>query len=264
MTQLTPLDHAHAAMEAAPEEDSARLRFFERLADAELFLLLEREAHGEKIDPKVFPTEEGNFLLAFDLEERLAAFGGGESQPYLALSGRTLVGMMAGQSLGLGLNLGTAPSETLLPAEAVDWLAQTLDHAPDEGEDRPEEVSAPAGLPEALLTALDGKLAIMGGRARLAYLCAVTYASGRRGHLLAFIGAQDGAEPALARAVNEALAFSGLEAGALDVAFFAASDAISARLARVGLRFDLPQDAPDAPANRPAPGSNPEKPPILR
>ena len=36
----TPLDLAFAAMQAAPDEDAPRLRFYERLADAELFLLL--------------------------------------------------------------------------------------------------------------------------------------------------------------------------------------------------------------------------------
>ncbi|WP_193142305.1 MULTISPECIES: SseB family protein [unclassified Meridianimarinicoccus] len=263
MTPLTPLDHAHAAMAAAPDDDALRLRFFERLADAELFLLLEREARDETVDPQIFETDDGKFLLAFDLEERLAGFAEG-TMPYLALSGRTLIAMIAQQGVGLGLNLGTAPSETLLPPEAVDWLAETLAHAPEEAEDRPRELAPPKGLPESLLTALDGKLALMTGRARLAYLCAVTYESGRRSHLLAFVDTTEGAETALARAVNEALAFSGLEAGALDVAFFAASDAIAARLARTGLRFDLPQPDPQDPSRRPAPGSDPTAPPILR
>ena len=40
MTELTPLDTAHDAMQAAPEDDRARLRFYERLADSELFLML--------------------------------------------------------------------------------------------------------------------------------------------------------------------------------------------------------------------------------
>ncbi len=39
MSEQTPLDRAHAAMEAMPQDDAARLRFFERLADVELFLL---------------------------------------------------------------------------------------------------------------------------------------------------------------------------------------------------------------------------------
>ena len=35
----TALDKAHAAMQAAPEDPQARLKFFERFADNELFLL---------------------------------------------------------------------------------------------------------------------------------------------------------------------------------------------------------------------------------
>ncbi|MDT0682413.1 SseB family protein [Roseicyclus sp. F158] len=255
----TAIDAAHAAMESAPGDDAARLRFYERLADAELFLLLEKEAEGDAIEPRVFPLEDGPVVLAFDREERLAAFAG--PSPYAGMSGRSLSELLAGQGLGLGLNLEVAPSSTLLPASAVSWLAETLAHRPSEAAAQPDEISAPTGLPEALLTALDAKLASAAGLAPMAYLAAVTYEGGARGHLLAFVGAVPGAEPSLARATGEALTFSGIEAGALDVAFFRASDPVAARLARVGLRFDLPKA--ETPV-RAAPGSDPEAPPRLR
>jgi len=47
------------------------------------------------------------------------------------------------------------------------------------------------------------------------------------------------------------------------VAFFASSDPIAASLARVGLRFDLPEAEKPAPAPT-APGRDPDAPPILR
>lgn len=257
----TPLDAAHAAMEAAPDDDAARLAFYERLSDAELFVLLEEEAAGETIRPRVFPVAGAEVVLAFDLEGRLADFVG--AAPYAAMTGRTLANLLTGQALGLGLNLGVAPSAFLMPSDAVDWLAETLGGEAEQVEARPEEIRAPAGLPEALLTVLDGKLARASGLARMAYLVGVTYRDGARGHMLAFIDPLAGAEAALARAASEALTFSGIEAGALDVAFFRASDPIAARLARVGLRFDLPAPA-DPAAPRAAPGSDPEKPPRLR
>lgn len=262
MTEHTPIDAAHAAMEAAPEDDAARLRFYERLADSELFLALEREAEGERITPQVFEVAGGSFVLAFDREERLAAFAGGPA-PYAALSGRVIAAQLAPAGLGLALNLG-APSEILIPNDAVTWLAETVAHTPDEAEAQVAEVNAPLGLPEALLTALDAKLATATGRASGAYLVGVTYDSGARGHLLGFVDAVAGAEAALAKAVSEALTFSGIEAGALDVSFFRASDAMAARLARHGLRFDLPQPEERIEELRPAPGSDPDSPPILR
>ena len=97
----------------------------------------------------------------------------------------------------------------------------------------------------------------------MAYLAGVTYDSGAQSHLLAFIDAPEAAQPALARAVATTLAFSGLEAGMLDVAFFAATDPVAASLARVGLRFDLP-NPPQVQPERVVPGSDPDKPPILR
>jgi hypothetical protein len=259
---VTPIDVAHAAMEAAPNDDAQRLRFFERLADGELFLLLDREHEGDHpIEPRVFPVEDQNYVLVFDREERLAEFAG--AAPYAALSGRVLAGMLAGQGIGLGVNLTVAPSETLLPPEAMDWLKDTLDHAPSEAEAKPEEITPPHGLPEQLITALDAKLAIAGGLARVAYLAGVTYEGGAKSHLLAYVDNIPGSDGALAQLVAEALTFSGIEAGALDVAFFAASDPMCAALARHGLRFDLPE--PDAqPSGPSAPGMDPNKPPILR
>ena len=257
----TPLDAAHRAMEDTGA-DADRLRFYERLADGELFVLLSAEAEGDRIDLDVFEVDDQKFALVFDREERLSAFADGPA-PYASLSGRVLAGMLAGQGIGLGVNLGVAPSSILLPADAVDWLADTVANAPDRIEARPEEIMAPVGLPEALITGLDTKLAASAGLARAAYLVAVRYDTGARGHMLAFIDPLEGADGALSQAVAEALTFSNLEAGSLDVAFFAASDSFSARLAKVGLRFDLPQPETEQ-VERVAPGSDPEKPPILR
>lgn len=257
---MTPLDRAHAAMQAAPDDDAARLGFFERLADAELHLLLTREPDGDTIDPAFFETSQGTYVLIFDRAERLAEFAPGHA-PFAALSGRILAGMLAGQGIGLALNPDVAPSSHLVPAQAVDWLADTLKDAPDQIELRPTELHPPGNLPERLLTALDTKLATATGLARMAYLTRATYDGGAAQHLLAFIDPAFGAEGSLARAVRESLVFSGLEAGALDVAFFTSADPIAARLARTGLRFDLPKFEPLSPA---APGRDSTRPPKLR
>lgn len=259
----TPLDDAHAAMDAAPEDDAARLRFFERLADSELFVLLTEEPRDENLSPEVFEVEDTSFLLAFDREDRLADFVG-RPAPYAALPGRVIAGMLAGQGVGLGLNLDVAPSSMLLPAEALMWLVETLQSGPEETEARITEITPPKGLPEVLLAALDQKLARATGLASMAYLVAAVYDTGAKGHVLAFVDPAEGAEAALARAVSEALVFSGIEAGMLDVAFFRASDPMAARLAKVGLRYDLPQPEERVEVIRPAPGSDPDSPPILK
>jgi hypothetical protein len=96
-----------------------------------------------------------------------------------------------------------------------------------------------------------------------ALLAGVVYEGGRRGHILALLDAAEGAEGALARAMNEALVFSGIEAGELDVVFLRGTDPVTEAMARVGLRFDLPkpqvQDLSPA-----APGMDPSRPPKLR
>ncbi len=260
---MTALDDAFAAMEAAPDDDAARLRYYDKLAGSELFLLLDEDPQGDRVRPRIFPVEDGQFVLVFDREDRLTAFAEGPA-PFAAMSGRALAGMLAGQDIGLGVNLGVAPSSILISAPSVDWLAETLGQSPDEVEDRAEAFTAPSGLPEMVITALDARLAAAEGLAKMAYLVGADYAGGRKGHLVAFIDAVDGAETALARTVSDALTFSGVEAGSLDVGFFRASDPVSARLARVGLRFDLPEPAPVQSLGPSAPGMDPDAPPKLK
>ncbi|MCA0929097.1 SseB family protein [Ruegeria profundi] len=262
MTDTTALDSAHAAMEANPQDDAARLRFFERLADSELFLMLTEEAQGESISPELFDVADGRFVLAFDREDRLGRFAE-RPVPYVALSGRVLSSMLSGQGIGLGLNLEVAPSSMLIPAEALGWLASTLEHAPEEVQQRLAQFLPPVGLPEDLLKALDAKLATAVGLAESAFLVGTKAEDGGSGHLLGFVGAVEGAEPALAKAASEALTFSGIEAGAMDVGFFKPDDPAAAALARVGLRFDLPKPERRV-VEQVAPGRDPEKPPVLK
>ena len=258
---MTPLDEAIAALTEAPDNEANRLLVFEQLSSSELFLLLHAEPVGETVEPRLFDTSEGRFVLIFDREERLTAFAEGPA-PYAALSGRNIAAMLQGQDIGLGLNLGVAPSSHLFPAADVDWLANLLLNKPTEQNELPEQFSPPNQLPESLLTALDARLAQAGGLAELAYLASVNYRNGKRGHLLALIDTVPGAEDTLARAVQETLVFSGLEMGELDVTFMRANDPAAAKLAKVGLRFDLPR-MPTNTAPQP-PGMNPEKPPRLR
>ncbi|QYX57657.1 SseB family protein [Roseovarius sp. SCSIO 43702] len=258
MTEETALDRAHEAAEA---DEGARLAYWNTLAGTELFLMLAEEAEEEAVTPETFPVEGVDYVLAFDREARLARFAGREV-PYAGLSGRALAALLAPQGLGLALNPEVAPSATLIAPGALAWLAEMTGGAPESHEARIAAMSPPGGLPEALLPALDAKLATAAGLAPLAYLVGVTFEGGARGHMLGFVDARPGAEGALARAVREALVFSGLEAAALEVGFFAGSDAMAARLARHGLRFDLPEPPKAEPLT--APGRDPDNPPRLR
>lgn len=257
----TPLDAAHAAMSAAPEDDAARLTFYDRLAEAELFILLEAEPVGETpVTPRIFEPEGGPVVAAFDLPERLTDFAGGPA-PYAALSGRGLAGELATEGLGLALNLG-APSEILLPDEAMKWLAETLQKAPKALDLRPDRLSAPGPVPEALLAALEQKLGSAQGLARAAVLAEAGY-KGEGAPLLAFLDPVPGAEAALAQAVGEAVTFSGLDEGSLDVAFVGSGGAVAEVLGRVGLRIELPAPETPKPAGQ-HPGMDPSRPPRLR
>ena len=127
----------------------------------------------------------------------------------------------------------------------------------------PTQFYAPQGLPEALSDALTFTLGGAAGLARAALLAGVRYSDGRLGHMLAVIDALPAAEEPLARALSEALVFSGIEAGELDVTFLASGDAAVVELARVAVVFEVPEPVVEATVERAAPGMD-GKPPILR
>lgn len=257
------LDTAYAAMMAAPEDDAARMRYYARLADGMLYLMLEKEAEAGVVEPMVVQIEDAQVVLAYDSEERLAATTDAPV-PYAELPGRLIAAQLAGKNIALGVNLGAGEAEFLISTEALIWLSQSLNNSPEDVSARPVAFEAPHGLPSNLIRALDGKLARAGGLAQGALLAAVRYEDGRKGHMLAYIGAVPGAEAALTRAASEALIFSGVEAGEMDVTFLAADLPVVARMARVALQFDLPQPAANEPASPAAPGMDPAKPPVLR
>jgi hypothetical protein len=255
------LDLSHAAMLAGDEAEARA--FYRFLADAPLCLLLNAPADGDQLQPQVFELSDGPVILAFDSEERLAAFQD-SPQPYAVLPGRVIAQAVAGQGVSLGLNLGSgAESETLLPPEVLAHLLALLDVSSDVmvGQARRFE---PPQVPPAAQVALAASVQAAGLVAG-AVLAAVIYDTGARGHILALIGANPTAEPALAQAMAEALSFAGLEAAALDVVFLSAEDPALRRIAAVGHAFEIIQPVmPDAPTVPRAPGSDPDRPPRLR
>lgn len=259
---MTPLDKSHDAMQQAPEDTAARLQFYENMATTELFLLLEEEPLGEVVKPQIFPVEGHDFVLVFDSVERLVDFTE-TAAPFAAMSGRKIAEMLADQGLGLGLNLGVAPSSFLMPAEGIEWLLVVLANRSEARSEKPKFVTPPRNSSKELLAGLDAKLASATGLAQAAYLVGVEYQSGARGDLLAFINAIPAAEEALQQAALDAVSFRAVEAF-LDVGFFASSDAISIEFERVGLRFDIAKANPVELTEPTAPGMNPARPPNLK
>ncbi len=250
---MTPLDTAHAAMVADDSNDRARLKFFERVLESELILALDEEA-AETLSPTLLDTGAGQLALAFDRDDRLAEYAPGSA--YAAVPGRVLIETLAAADLGLGLNLDVAPSAWVLTAEDVARLATLTDTAPAEAQDHLDNISPPEGLSHRLIETLGDKLAKAEGLAEDAYLVTATSASGAKSLMLGFVGTVDGADGALAKAVGEALTFSGEEIS-LDVVHAPVGSPLAGALGRQGVRIAVPKaEVPERKA--------PEGPPKLR
>ena len=259
MSTETVLDRAHARMIEAGETEPARRGFFAALAAADLCVMLEDEpAHdSDRVRPLTVETEAGTVVLAFDGADRLAAFAEGPAA-MASLPGRDLATLLAGQGLGLGLNLGVAPSAMLLPPDAMTWLAQTTSVAAEVPVADIAGISPPRDLPPYLTAVLAEVLPHAPGRPRRALLVHAARTDGTGGPLLALIGVAEEARADCGGALAEALSLAGFAEQPLDLVFTDAQTSLTARLAAHALVLDLPEAAPAIP------GADPDRPPNLR
>lgn len=222
---MTPLDRCFAAMTKDGEDGTARLAFMHMLAASELHV-----PGGET--PDVFETSVGRFVLAFDTEDRLAAFAQGVTER-ASLPGRVLAQALAGQGVGLIVNAGEA-SEYALDPDGLGWLARIATEAAVVDTARLGGISAPEALPPALLDALDRVFQRTTGMVRRAWL-----AEAEDGLVLALAEAMPGSEDALVRGLAEAVRFSDWD-GTLSIAF--PKDEALSRFERVGLGIEIARE----------------------
>lgn len=223
-----------------------RARILSRLADTELTVALVAEPQDEVIELRRFAVEGGKVALAFDGDDRLAGFVGAAC-PYAAMPGRVLAGLLRAEGIGLLVNPGL-PSQMMLDAAALDWLAEALAPSPlaDEAAQMTLAAPSPAAV-AALAEPLGERLSDLRG-----LIASAALVGSGSGHLLIIGGADAAHQPAIAKALAEALAFLPPVEGGVDIAF---SDRTAPGFA---LRFDLPAPEPDAPPVKP------KGPPILR
>ena len=204
MNDETPLDHAWtaAADEAAGEGGMAR--YYDVFAATELFLLIDPATleGGGAPQPTLFPVDGADTALVFDTEARLADFVE-DGAAHLTLSGRAVIGMFAGSGVQLGVNLGDAPSATILPAPAIDWAAEALRQPIEAALDQSVTLTLPRGVLPTLLTALDAKLAGMGAVVAEAWLCGTGGGRRSEGLILCLVMRTPGAEQAAVAALRK-------------------------------------------------------------
>ena len=263
----TPLDRAWAA---AADDATPHLsgRVADALMAAPLWLLLETEPAGDRFSPQLLELEAGPTALAFDAEERLIAFTEAPAA-HVCLPGRALISMFAGQGLNLAINPGVAPSEIFWDADAISWAAEALSGDIEAETAQPHALVTPEGITAEALELLGLKLAALAPALAEAWLAEASFPDGAARLLLVLRLRGEAGDAETEADIARALADTGRLAGAalpeLDAAFATEGDALLNRARQVGMGVELP--APPAPRQAPAPeapGSNPDKPPILR
>lgn len=266
--QETPLDRAWMETLAPTAGDAETARFYDVFAAAELHLLIDAASlDGDGApQPVLFPVEGIDTALVFDTEDRLAAFVD-DGAAHLTLSGRAVIGMFAGTAAQLGVNLGDAPSATILPQQALAWAAEALRQPIEADTTAAATLTVPRGAMPDLLMAIDAKLAGMGAAVAEAWLCGLGGGGGRGKPaplILCVALRSPGAENAVVSALAETARFAGGDKAAFDIAVLGANDPRLDAARKVGLGFEPQNPEPPEVVSPAAPGSDPSKPPKLR
>ncbi len=266
MTDDTALDQARRTLQAAPDDDAARLAYYRAMADHEFCLLLDHDPRGQDLTPRLFDLGEGPVVLAFDGEDRLGAFVGGP-QPFAALPGRVICQALAGQGAALGIDLQDETRAFLMPPEAVDWLARFTSAALSGSAEEPE-VWLPAAAP-GLAPAIAACLSGFGAVAARGWLAGARHPSGRQADVLVLEATVPAdAASAMAKAAAEAMAAAlGPDRAPAEIAVLAPERIMALGIDRCAtpIALSLPvQPLSAAPAGPAAPGSDPDRPPRLR
>jgi hypothetical protein len=135
----------------------------------------------------------------------------------------------------------------LLDAAMLDWLTSALAAAPEPTDARLRLTAPAPAVVETLAQPLAERLADMHG-----LIAGAALAGAGDGHVVLIAGADPAHQPAIAKALAEALAFLPPQSGGVDVSF------TDATLPAGILRFDL------TPPEEPEPAPRPKGPPILR
>ena len=231
-----------------------RVAFFENFSSTEYHLALNREPTGDHLSPQIFETSEGKFALAFDSEEALSDFAG--EGAYATLPGRVLAAILSKSGLGLCLNPEHDPN--LLVPDDFKWLIEVLARPPMPANPSLYDIQPATNISENLFQAFQRRIKKAPGLAEHAILARADGAP-----VIAVVGAAEKTQDALAGTLQEALTFSDVSEE-WSIAFIAKGSEFEGRLREFGTVIAFPPAETQSSDTRPAPGSDPENPPILR
>lgn len=214
-------------------------QFYETLAEARIYVLLDSTVKGDTYEPKVFSLKDARYLLAFDVPEQANELTGSKASTSPTL-GMDMFKLLRGRDIGLGINMGGTSSATLISGETIEMICSYYDG--DAGEPLVSDADtsqfrallAPQNFPDTLQNALSDRLFRLQTTFSKAVLLKAEYEEGKSGFIVAVSGASDPDRGAIAAAVEDALKASRRDDVQLDVAFLGLDDPMASRIERVG------------------------------
>ena len=234
----TPLGNAYAATFDGGEPEL--WQFYETLAEARVFVLLDDGHDQSKFEPKVFSLKDSSYLLAFDVAEQADELTGSNAPTSPAL-GMDLFKLLRGRNIGLGVNMGGTTSATLISGDTIDMICAFYDGSageelvPDGVASQFRALLAPQNFPDTVQLSLTDNLSLLGATFRKALLLQAEYEDGQTGYIVGVTGALEEDRPAISAAVEASLVASRRADVRLDVAFLASDEPMAERIERVGL-----------------------------
>ena len=145
---MTPLDEALQEMRENPDSNDLRNDFYRLFLTTTFYLPTYDEDSGsvavgeggDKLLPLIMESDDNNFMMIFDLEERVAEWAE-EGVQCIALPGHVVV-EMATENLHFAMNVGTDHAKQFIPEE-IAWLKEVIRASRDVSQDNVDNGSLP-------------------------------------------------------------------------------------------------------------------------
>lgn len=245
---------------SAREADGPRIKLFQYLADAELFLALKEPANDTSLEPVTLSEQGEDHAAVFSDEETLVDFSGDQAH-FCVLPGRALAQMLASAGCGMALDPGQSAG-ILFGKDVVAWMHRLFEQQPDLSDERLSDFG-PARLSDAVLDKVASKLTGLAEISADLYVFSAPVDDGAIGDVIAIPDIPERVQASLSKAIMEAVLFATGGAQGCDVAFTQASSETFEKIRKVARHVQLQPEPQPIRVRSPGPGMDPDKPPKL-
>lgn len=234
------IDELYSLLYSEPSNTDRKLEFYQRILGDDFLVVLENSDFEEDLQPYIFDTHEGRFLLCFENNNKLTNFVTSETSHAL-FPFKEIIKAIKNKKIGIALNLGDQ-SGVLLDLKAVDWIDKVISTGQaEELSSTPIKFEFPNLVDGILFDNLKLAVKKLSKMTKKVVLARARYKDLSVSHFLGFIDSPQVFHELIKERVLDIVKLDKSDSVFVDVAFLSSSTELASQLIESGLIITLPK-----------------------